>query len=98
MADSNGRDVGSDDDDCYSALTKIEELKRNGKFTLKLWYPQQRQYSKEEDGTVRICRQEFTLEDAIGSHACSLEASMHVTNAVPLGRTPLLYSHRKQQR
>jgi hypothetical protein len=24
--------------------------------------------------TVRVCRQEFTLEDAIGSHACSLEA------------------------
>jgi hypothetical protein len=25
-------------------------------------------------GTVRVFRQEFTLEDAIGSHACSLEA------------------------
>jgi hypothetical protein len=24
-------------------------------------------------GTVRVFRQEFTLEDAIGSHACSLE-------------------------
>jgi hypothetical protein len=24
--------------------------------------------------TVRVCRQQFTLEDAIGSHACSLEA------------------------
>jgi hypothetical protein len=25
-------------------------------------------------GTVRILRQDFALEDAIGSHACSLEA------------------------
>jgi hypothetical protein len=26
------------------------------------------------EGTVRVFRQKFTLEDAIGSHACSLEA------------------------
>ena len=25
-------------------------------------------------GTVRVFRREFTLEDGIGSHACSLEA------------------------
>jgi hypothetical protein len=30
------------------------------------------------------------LEDAIGSHACALEASMRVTNGIPLGR-PLPY-------
>jgi len=30
-------------------------------------------------------RQDFALEDAIGSHACSLEASMRVTNGIPLG-------------
>jgi hypothetical protein len=30
-------------------------------------------------------RQKFTLEGAIGSHACSLEASMRVTNGIPLG-------------
>ena len=30
-------------------------------------------------------RQKFTLEDAIGSHACSLEANMRVTNGTPLG-------------
>jgi hypothetical protein len=29
--------------------------------------------------------QGFALEDAIGSHACSLEASMRVTNDIPLG-------------
>jgi hypothetical protein len=40
--------------------------------------------------TVRVFRQKFTLEDAIGSHACSLEASMRVTNGIPLGR-PLSY-------
>jgi hypothetical protein len=36
-------------------------------------------------GTVRVFRQKYTLEDAIGSHACSLEANMRVTNVIPLG-------------
>ena len=44
-----------------------------------------------EWGTVRVLRQKFTLEDAIGSHACSLEANMRVTNGIPLG-SPLLSS------
>jgi hypothetical protein len=35
-------------------------------------------------------RQKFTLEDAIGSHACSLEANMRMTNCIPLGRPLLL--------
>jgi hypothetical protein len=30
------------------------------------------------------------IEDAIGSHTCSLEASMRVTDDIPLGR-PLSY-------
>jgi hypothetical protein len=34
---------------------------------------------------VRVFRQEFTLEDAIGSHACSVDANMQVTNGIPLG-------------
>jgi hypothetical protein len=36
-------------------------------------------------GTVRVFRQESTLEDAIGSHACSLEANLCMTNGIPLG-------------
>jgi hypothetical protein len=40
--------------------------------------------------TVRVFRQKFTLEDAIGSHACSLEANMRVTNGIPLGCSLLL--------
>jgi hypothetical protein len=41
-------------------------------------------------------RQKMTLEDAIGSHACSLEANMRVTNGIPLGCfTPLTGSHCK---
>jgi hypothetical protein len=36
-------------------------------------------------GTVRVFRQKFTLDDAIGSHACSLEANIRVTNGIPLG-------------
>jgi hypothetical protein len=39
-------------------------------------------------GTVRVFRQKFTLEDAIGSHACSLQANMRVTNGISLGRPP----------
>jgi hypothetical protein len=35
-------------------------------------------------------RQKFALEDAIGSHACSLEASERVTNDIPLGCSLLL--------
>jgi hypothetical protein len=42
------------------------------------------------DGTVRVFRQKFTLEDAIGSHACSLEENMRVTNGIPLGSSLLL--------
>jgi hypothetical protein len=43
-----------------------------------------------EDGTVRVFRHNFLLDqDAIGSHACSLEANMRVTNGIPLG-CPLL--------
>jgi hypothetical protein len=34
-------------------------------------------------------RQGCTLDDAIGSHACTLEANMRVTNGIPL-RCPLL--------
>jgi hypothetical protein len=35
-------------------------------------------------------RQECAREDAIGSHACSLEAIIRVTNDIPLGRPPPL--------
>jgi hypothetical protein len=41
-------------------------------------------------GTVRVFRQKFTLEDAIGSYACSLEANTGVTNSIPLGSSLLL--------
>jgi hypothetical protein len=37
--------------------------------------------------TVRVFRQNFALEDAIGSHACSIEANMRVTNGIPLGES-----------
>jgi hypothetical protein len=41
-------------------------------------------------GTMRVFRQKVALEDAIGSHACSLEANMRVTNSIPLGCSLLL--------
>jgi hypothetical protein len=43
--------------------------------------------------TVRVFRHDFTLEDAIGSQACSLEANMRVANSIPLGRPPPLTVH-----
>jgi hypothetical protein len=36
-------------------------------------------------GTVRVFQQEVTLEDAVGSYACSLEGIRRVTNGIPLG-------------
>jgi tRNAThr (cytosine32-N3)-methyltransferase len=36
-------------------------------------------------GMVRVFRQKFTLEDVIGSHACSIEANMRVINGIPFG-------------
>jgi hypothetical protein len=44
-------------------------------------------------GTVRVFRQKFTLEDAIGAHACSLEASRRVTNVIPLSHPLFLPVH-----
>jgi large subunit ribosomal protein L22 len=48
-----------------------------------------RYHAQGRSGTVRVFQQKFTLEDAIGSHACSLEASSQaikrVTNGIPLG-------------
>jgi hypothetical protein len=38
-------------------------------------------------------RQKFTLEDAIGSHACSLQASKRAHNGFPLGCSLLLPVH-----
>jgi hypothetical protein len=46
-----------------------------------------------ESGAVRVFRQKFTLEDAIGSHACSLEASRRVTNGILLGSSLFLPVH-----
>jgi hypothetical protein len=36
-------------------------------------------------GTVLGLRQDFALEDAIGSHPCLIEANMRVTNDILLG-------------
>jgi hypothetical protein len=40
----------------------------------------------------RLFRRNVAFEDAIGSHACSLEASMRVTNGIPLG-SPLALTY-----
>jgi hypothetical protein len=49
-----------------------------------------RQFGMVMSGTVLVFEQNFALKDVIGSHACSLEASMRVTNNTPLGGTLLL--------
>ena len=45
------------------------------------------------DGHSARFRQKFTLEDAIGPHASSLEASRRVTNGIPLGCPRFLPVH-----
>jgi hypothetical protein len=35
-------------------------------------------------GPVRVFRPKFTLEEAIGAHVCSLQASRRVANGIPL--------------
>jgi hypothetical protein len=50
----------------------------------------ERDYGTITCSTVLGFEQKFTLEEAIGSHACSLEASKRVTNSIPLG-SPLSY-------
>jgi hypothetical protein len=40
-------------------------------------------------GTVRVFRQHSAIDDAIGSHACWLEANMRVPDGIPL-RSSLL--------
>jgi len=49
-------------------------------------------------GTVRVFGQTVTLEDAIGSHACSLEASMRVIDGIPLARVSPPYQLARQIR
>jgi hypothetical protein len=39
---------------------------------------------------VRVFGQNFALEDAIRSHACSHEVNMRVTNDIPLGSSTAL--------
>jgi hypothetical protein len=58
----------------------------NGKLHLKTYLF----YEPNCGGTVRGFRQKFTLEDAIGSHACSLEANTRVTKGSPLESSLLL--------
>jgi hypothetical protein len=49
-----------------------------------IWGP-----AEHDTCTVLYFRQDCALEDAIGSHACSLEANMRLTNGILLG-SPLL--------
>jgi hypothetical protein len=53
--------------------------------TGQMYHPSVLDCTLKQTGTVRVFRQKFTLEDAIGSHACSLEANMRVTSGIPLG-------------
>ena len=62
--------------------TGQSNLKFQKKFRMKLRTDQQWQnYGR----TVLGFESNFALEDAVGSHACSLEASMRVTKDIPLG-------------
>jgi hypothetical protein len=39
--------------------------------------------------SVRGLEQDFTLDDAVSSNACSLDASMCVSNGIPFGCQPI---------
>ena len=58
MRGSRGEDQGNEDEDCYSAFSKIATLQRaDGKFEFKLRYPQKRIGLQEEDGPMLIWTQ-----------------------------------------
>jgi hypothetical protein len=52
----------------------FKKVGSSGATTVTQWVGEQ-----EKLCTVRVFRQKFTLEDAIGSHACSLEANTPLT-------------------
>jgi hypothetical protein len=89
---SAGADVGANNDDGAAEVDHEQNVRIR-----KYWAQRYRFFSKYDEGikldeescAVRVLRQNFALEDAIGSHACSLEANMRVTNGIPLG-SPLL--------
>jgi hypothetical protein len=39
----------------------------------------------QEECTVLVFEHDFALDDASGSHACSLDANMCAINSMPLG-------------
>jgi hypothetical protein len=58
MKGVTGKDEGREGDNCYSALSKIESLKRaDGTFQLKMKYPQYRKGLREEDGPMVTWKQ-----------------------------------------
>jgi CD109 antigen len=66
----------------YALLVLVEADELDDAYAASKWLAESR-------GTVLYFRHRFTLEDAIGSHACSREASRRVTNGIPFG-CPLL--------
>jgi hypothetical protein len=56
--------------------------------------PRDYHISQQWFGMVLDFELNFALEDAVGSHTCSLEVSKRVTNRIPLGWCPLLLTAR----
>jgi alpha-mannosidase II len=78
------------DDFRYDSTKEIDAQFRNYKMLMDYVNTQPGFKAQMRFGTVRVFRQKFTLEVAIGSHACSLEVNMRVTNGIPLGCSLLL--------
>jgi hypothetical protein len=65
----------------YNLKASVEIKRVEGKYRSPIYA----HLSRTLDGTVLLFRQKSTLEDAIGSHACSLQANRRVTNGIHLG-------------
>jgi hypothetical protein len=79
--------INTDPELCHTLLNGLKESSLD-------WHPLPGnsvwQSECSAHGTVRVFRQKSTLEVAIGSHACSLEAYMRATDGIPPGSQLLL--------
>jgi hypothetical protein len=75
--------LGKVTDDTLGTLSVVEENYKKSNYT----------ETRHLQCMGRVFGRNLAFEDAIGSHACSFEARMRVTNGIPLGCSLLLPVH-----